>query len=52
MDLLGKTVQFLHEIGNISSLNQQDKVKWKDLDSELEKEFVYVSIMIISLSVH
>ena len=24
----------------IYHLNQQDKVKWKDLDSELEKEFV------------
>lgn len=45
MDLLGKTVQLhvLHEIGNISSLDQQDKTKWKDLEnvySEVEKEFV------------
>ena len=40
VDLLGKTVQFLHEIGNISSLDQQEKVKWKDLEnvySEVEK---------------
>ena len=43
VDLLGKTVQFLHEIENISSLDQQEKVKWKDLEnvySEVEKEFV------------
>ena len=43
VDLLGETVQFLHEIGNISSLDLQDKVKWKDLEnvySEVEKEFV------------
>ena len=43
VDLLGKTVQFLHEIGNISSLDQQDKVKWIDREnvySEVEKEFV------------
>ena len=43
VDLLGKTVQFLHVVGNISSLDQQDKVKWKDLEnvySEIEKEFV------------
>ena len=27
--LLGKTVQFLHELGNTSSLDYQDKIKWK-----------------------
>jgi len=45
VDLLGETVQFLPEIGNISSLDQQDKTKWKDLEnvySEVEKEFVYL----------
>lgn len=43
VDLLGKTVQFLHEIGNISSLDYQDMIKWKDLEnvySDVEKEFV------------
>ena len=43
VDLLGKTVQFFHEIGNISSHDQQDKVKRKDLENvycEVEKEFV------------
>lgn len=42
VDLLGNTVQFLHEIGNISSLDHQDKTKWKDLENvyfEVEKEF-------------
>ena len=29
VDLLGKTVQFLHEIRDISSLDSQDKMKWK-----------------------
>lgn len=32
VDLLGKTVQFLNEIGNISSLDYQDMIKWKDLE--------------------
>ena len=43
VDLLGKTVQFLHEIRDITSLDSQDKMKWKDLEnvySEVEKEFV------------
>ena len=42
VDLLGNPVHFLHEIGNISSRDQQEKVKWKDLEnvySEVEKEF-------------
>ena len=42
VDLLFKTVQFLREIGNISSLDQQDKVK----------RSLYASIIIvISLNV-
>ena len=43
VDLLGKTVQFLHEISNISSLDHQDGKKWKELEkvySEVEKEFI------------
>lgn len=43
VDLLGKTVQFLHEISNISSLDHQDAKKWKELEkvySEVEKEFI------------
>ena len=43
VDLLGKTVHFLHEIGNMSSLDNQDKAKWKELErvySEVEREFV------------
>lgn len=43
VNLLSKTVQFLYEIGNISSLDNQNKIKWKDLEnvySEVEKEFV------------
>ena len=31
VDILGKTVQLLHEIGNISSLDNQNKIKWNDL---------------------
>ena len=53
VDLLGKTVQSLHEFGNISSLDQQVKVKWKDLEnvySEVEKEFVCL-IIFISINV-
>ena len=41
VNLLSKTVQY--EIGNISSLDNQNKIKWKDLEnvySEVEKEFV------------
>ena len=33
----------MHEIGNISSLDYQDRVKWKDLEnvySEVEEEFI------------
>ena len=40
-------LQFLREIGNISSLDQQDKVKWKDLKnvySEVEKELNCMSL--------
>ena len=43
VDLLGMTVQFLHEIGNMSSLDYQDKTKWKELESvysEVERQFV------------
>ena len=43
VDLLGKTVQFLYEISNISSLDHQDAKKWKELEkvySEVEKEFI------------
>ena len=43
LDLLGKTVHFLHEIGNMSSLDHQDKTKWKELErvySEVERVFV------------
>jgi len=43
VDLLGKTVQFLHEIANISSLDHQDAKKWKKVEnvySEVEKEFI------------
>ena len=43
VDLLGKTVQFLNEILNISSLDHQDAKKWKELEivySEVEKEFI------------
>ena len=43
VNLLSKTVQFLYKIGNISSLDNQNKIKWKDLEnvySEVEKEFV------------
>ena len=43
VNLLSKTVQFLYEIGNISSLDNQNMIKWKDLEnvySEVEKEFV------------
>ena len=36
--LLGKTVQFLHEIRDISSLDSQDKMKWKDLKDEFYGE--------------
>ena len=42
VDLLGKIVQCLHEIGNIS-LDYQDKIEWKDMEnvySEVEKEFL------------
>ena len=43
VDLPGKTVQFLYEISNISSLDHQDAKKWKELEkvySEVEKEFI------------
>ena len=45
VNLLSKTVQFLYKIGNISSLDNQNKIKWKDLEnvySEVEKEFVWL----------
>ena len=47
IDLHDKTVQFWYEIGNISSLDYQGKIKWKDLEnvySGVEKEFVCLCI--------
>ena len=43
VDLLDKTVHFLHKFGNMSSLEFQDKTKWKEPESvysEVEREFV------------
>jgi len=43
LDLLGKTVQLLHEIGNISSLSPEDTKTWHNLEnvfSEIENEFI------------
>ena len=43
LNVTQQDVQSLHEIGNISSLDYQDKIKWNDLESvysEVEKEFV------------
>ena len=42
LDLLGNTVQFLHDVSNISSLDHEDSKKWTDLENvfaEVEKEF-------------
>lgn len=44
-DLLGKAVQLLHKIGNISSLDYQDK-----MGKNSQKGSLYVSIVIVIMN--
>jgi len=45
VDLLGKTVEFLHEIGNVPFLDSDDLKRWRDFEQvyyDIETEFIKV----------